>query len=99
MMFTPLFFVPGIRTWGLLGIAIIILFKWELTVWRYPEPFSENTNDFLKCANCNEKLCAHKKQLKSLRLHLADYADKRVRRILQTDIVKNIQNNVKKDKK
>lgn len=82
MMFTPLFFIPGIFSWWLLGLAIIILIKWELTVWLYPERFSENTNQYLKCANCTEKLCAHKKQLRSFRRGLSGYADKQIKRIL-----------------
>ncbi len=66
MMFTPFFFIPGKYTWSLLIFSVILLFRWEITVWRYPERFSENTNEYLACRNCNEKLCAHKKQLSRL---------------------------------
>ncbi len=66
MMFTPLFFISGIFTWSLVFLSVILLVRWEITVWRFPERFSENTNEYLKCANCNEKLCSHKKQLKRL---------------------------------
>lgn len=83
MMFTPLFFIPGIFSWWLLGLAVVILIKWELTVWLYPERFSENTNQYLKCENCTEKLCIHKKQLKSFRKNLVSYTDKQIRRILK----------------
>ncbi len=82
MMFTPLFFIPGVFTWTLLALAMIILIKWELTVWLYPERFSENTNAYMACANCNEKLCAHKKQLMSFRQHMVKYADDTIKRIL-----------------
>ncbi len=82
MMFTPLFFIPGVFTWTLLALAMIILIKWELTVWLYPERFSENTNAYMACANCNEKLCAHKKQLNSFRKHMVKYADDTIKRIL-----------------
>ncbi|MBQ9065032.1 MAG: hypothetical protein IJ123_06270 [Blautia sp.] len=66
MMFTPLFFIPGKYTWSLLFMSVILLIRWEITVWRYPERFSENTNQYLACKNCNEKLCSHKKQLSRL---------------------------------
>lgn len=82
MMFTPLFFIPGILTWSLLLLAMIILIKWEIVVWRYPERFSENTNQFLACENCTERLCAHKKQLISFRKSLGSYAEEKIKRIL-----------------
>lgn len=66
MMFTPLFFVRSPYTWSLLFMSLIILFRWEITFYRYPERFSENTNAYLACANCTEKLCAHKTQLHKL---------------------------------
>lgn len=82
MMFTPLFFIPSVYTWSLLVAAIILMIRWELTIWHYPERFSENTNDYLKCANCSEKLCTHKKQLISFKKGLAEYAEKQMQRIL-----------------
>lgn len=63
MMFTPLFFIPAVYTWSLLILSVLLLVRWEITVWKCPERFAENTNDYLACKNCNEKLCAHKKQL------------------------------------
>ncbi|MBQ7507586.1 MAG: hypothetical protein IJT05_09690 [Lachnospiraceae bacterium] len=66
MMFTPLFFIPGIYTWSLLMLSVLLLVRWEITVWKCPERFAENTNEYLACKNCNEKLCAHKKQLARL---------------------------------
>lgn len=66
MMFTPLFFVHRYYAWGLLGLSFALLIRWEITFYRYPERFSEETNEYLKCANCTEKLCAHKKQLHTL---------------------------------
>lgn len=83
MMFTPLFFIPGILTWSMLLLAVIILVKWEITVWRYPERFSENTNQYLACVNCTEKLCSHKKQLATFRKSLVTNAEKQIKRILQ----------------
>lgn len=63
MMFTPLIFIPGIYTWSILAVAIALLIKWEVAVYRHPEWFSEETNKSLSCASCTEKLCHHKKQL------------------------------------
>lgn len=83
MMFTPLFFIPSFGTWSILLLALVVLIKWELTVWKYPEQFSENTNEFIKCKNCNEKLCVHKKQLTKFRLSLNELATEQINRILK----------------
>ena len=63
MMFTPLVFIPNGYTLSLLGFALALLARWEITVHRHPERFSEKTNACLSCKNCEEKLCHHKKQL------------------------------------
>ena len=63
MMFTPLIFIPSLYTYSLLGCAIALLLRWEITYRKYPERFSTETNACLDCANCTEKLCSHKKQL------------------------------------
>lgn len=63
MMFTPLIFIPGLYTWSLLGIAILLLVTWEVFYHRHPERFYESSNAALRCAKCPEKLCQHKKQL------------------------------------
>ena len=65
MMFTPLIFIPNIYTWSLLGLALGLLFQWEFKRRRYPERFSPCSNESLSCANCTEKLCRHKRQLRS----------------------------------
>lgn len=77
MMFTPLFFVAKPYTWGLLILSVALLVRWEITFYRHPERFSEATNDYLRCANCSEKLCSHKKQLKSLWKQVARYTAER----------------------
>ncbi len=64
MMFTPFLFIPRFYTWSLLGLALLLLVRWEVTLSRHPERFAEKTNCSLSCANCEEKLCQHKKQLK-----------------------------------
>jgi len=64
MMFTPFAFIKTAFTWSLLGIALALLLYWEIMVHRHPERFTEKTNASLTCANCQEKLCHHKKQLR-----------------------------------
>ena len=81
MMFTPLFFVRKQYTWSLLVLSVLLLVRWEITFYRHPEWFSENTNEYLECRNCTEKLCAHKKQLKGLRKHIEAYTAEKIRRL------------------
>lgn len=64
MMFTPLIFVRNIYAWTLLGGALMLLIRWEITVYKHPERFMEQTNQSLSCAMCREKLCQHKVQLR-----------------------------------
>ena len=64
MMFTPLVFIPSLYTYSLLGCAIALLLRWEITYRRHPERFSAATNRCLDCSRCEEKLCSHKKQLR-----------------------------------
>lgn len=64
MMFTPLVFIPDVFTWSILAIALLLLAVWEISFRVHPERFSETTNACLSCANCKEKLCHHKKQLR-----------------------------------
>lgn len=64
MMFTPLLFVKNIYSWTLLGGALLLLLRWEVTFYKYPERFIEESNESLSCRMCEEKLCHHKKQLR-----------------------------------
>ncbi len=81
MMFTPLFFVSQIYLRGLLVLSLALMIRWELVFYRHPERFSENTNDYLKCANCTEKLCTHKKQLLRLWKQIEAYTAQRVKKL------------------
>lgn len=63
MMFTPLIFIPHFVTWSLLALGLALLIKWEISAYRHPERFLERNNKNLSCANCQEKLCHHKKSL------------------------------------
>ena len=83
MMFTPLFFVRKPYTWGLLALSIALLIRWEVTFYLHPERFSEQTNDYLRCQNCTEKLCTHKKQLISLWEHIAEYTAEKKKMLLK----------------
>ncbi len=64
MMFTPLVLILHWYTLSLFGVAMVLVIFWEIILHRHPERFAENTNGSLKCANCKEKLCHHKKQLR-----------------------------------
>ena len=64
MMFTPLVFTKSPFYRSILICALILLARWEITYKLHPEWFSETTNCSLSCANCEEKLCHHKRQLK-----------------------------------
>jgi len=81
MMFTPLFFVRKSYTWSLLALSVALLIRWEITFYLHPERFSEKTNDYLQCGNCSEKLCSHKKQLKSLWKQIEEYSSQRIKRL------------------
>jgi hypothetical protein len=63
MMFTPLIFVRNGYAQTLVLISLALLIKWEVLLRLHPERFSENTNACLACAQCQGKLCHHKKQL------------------------------------
>ena len=79
MMFTPLFFVRGLYSWSLLLLSVALLVRWEITFYKHPERFSENTNQYLECRNCTERLCVHKKQLGRLKKHIEEYTAKKLR--------------------
>ncbi len=73
MMFTPLVFIPRLYTYSLLGCALLLLLRWEITYRIHPERFSPETNACLNCRMCEEKLCHHKTQLKGF---LRKYKDR-----------------------
>lgn len=41
-------------------VAFVVLITWELAYRRTPEKFSEETNMYLKCENCQEYSCKNK---------------------------------------
>ena len=81
MMFTPLFFVRRGYSWSLLVLSVALLVRWEITYFKHPEWFSEQTNEYLRCKNCTEKLCAHKHQLHRLWKQIETETAERIRRL------------------
>ena len=81
MMFTPLFFVRRGYFWSLLALSVVLLVRWEITYFKHPEWFSEQTNEYLRCKNCTEKLCAHKHQLHRLWKQVEAETAERIRRL------------------
>ena len=84
MMFTPLIFVNSPFALSLFCIALLLLIEWEVAYQLRPERFYECANQSLSCANCPEKLCHHKKQLRGfLKKHwvqIAQYAKLNLKR-------------------
>ena len=77
MMFTPLIFIivvpygengflPNPFAIVLVATSLALVIKWEIIYRRHPERYSDQTNLSLRCENCKEKLCEHKKQLQKL---------------------------------
>ena len=66
MMFTPLVFIGGFWALSLFLCGFAILLKWEFDYYRYPHRFAEETNEYLSCDGCNERLCTHKASVKRL---------------------------------
>lgn len=57
MAVTPLMFAPSWYSAVLVALALVVLIRWELAAFVYPERFFEETNASLSCANCRDKLC------------------------------------------
>ncbi len=57
MMFLPLIVIPGLWTYSLLFMSLIILIVWEIACALHPERFLERTNCALRCSNCKDKIC------------------------------------------
>ena len=65
MVATPLVLMGGWFGWVLVGMAVVILVRWELAAVRHPERFDERTNARLSCVQCTDKLCRLRKPLAS----------------------------------
>lgn len=98
MMFTPLIFVPHPLARALFLMGALLLVFWELAVLLHPERFDVETNAALRCANCPEKLCHHKKQLRSfLRRHNERFRVKENIALLAERLQKSLPKRKKKD--
>ena len=80
MMFTPLLLIPHPYTWSLLAMSLTILLRWEITLRRHPERFSEKTNACLSCKNCDEKLCLHKRHILRLVKQVKDTVKEKIKK-------------------
>ena len=54
----------------LVGLSLVVLVRWELTVAHHPERFDERTNASLSCANCTDKLCRLREPLNVVKTSL-----------------------------
>ena len=61
MIATPLSFVPHLWSWSVVALALVCTVLWEVTYHRHPERFVEETNAFLACENCTDRMCVIKK--------------------------------------
>lgn len=66
MMFTPLLFIGGFWALSLFLCGVAILVKWEIDYYRHPSRFAEETNEYLSCDGCSERLCTHKASVQRL---------------------------------
>jgi len=64
MMFTPLIFISNFFARSLFLFGLALLVRWELTALLHPERFCDTENLSLRCSECTERLCRHKKRLK-----------------------------------
>ena len=65
MMMTPLVFIKNPYTISIVIGSVLLLLRWEISYRLHPEYFHESTNKSLHCAECKEKLCMHKTQLRT----------------------------------
>ena len=70
MMFTPLIFFRHPLAYLLVGMSLLLFIRWELGAYLHPERYFEESNAMLSCANCQEHLCHHKKQLRGFHKRL-----------------------------
>jgi len=61
MIATPLIFIPHFWSWSLVALALVCTVLWEVTYYRHPERFVEESNAFLACENCTDHLCVIKR--------------------------------------
>jgi hypothetical protein len=57
MMCTPFLLFPNVYSISLLMLAVLVLVRWELAVYKKPQLFLVETNPDLSCEKCTDKLC------------------------------------------
>lgn len=67
MIATPLILVPHFYSWSLVALALTCTVLWEVSYRRHPERFLEETNAFLACENCTDKMCVIKRHAKYMK--------------------------------
>lgn len=65
MMFTPMLFIPNFYSWSLFFTACVVLIRWEIVYAAHPERFWSGSNQILQCANCKDKTCQIKRNVKT----------------------------------
>ena len=65
MMFTPMLFIHSFYSLSLFFTSAVVLIHWELIYAKYPERFYSGSNKRLQCANCKDKTCQMKNNIKS----------------------------------
>lgn len=63
MIVTPLYFVHNVFSYVLIAVTFVLFLWWEIAYRIHPERFFEQTNATLKCSNCKNQRCPHKKQM------------------------------------
>lgn len=63
LVFGPLVLLPGLLTYSLAAMSLLLFIKWEIAYAKYPERFWEGSNTELSCGNCPEKSCVIKRKL------------------------------------
>jgi len=48
---------PSFFSVSLFALSVVVLLRWEVSLWRNPHYFSPKTNQNLQCATCVDKLC------------------------------------------
>lgn len=63
MMFTPMLFIKNFFSWSLFFTSVVVLIHWELIYASYPERFWSGSNQKLRCAACQDKICQVKRRI------------------------------------
>jgi len=57
MKCAPLILFPSIYTVSLVILSVVVVLRWEISLWRNPHFFMRETNQNLRCSACEDKLC------------------------------------------